>query len=284
MVWRLLGVQPSRWHPAIYRLSVWQKRAFRALRWRLDGHTYASEKSADRLEHRVFKHTSKLIRRSAGADLALQLGKVENLRVAIPAIDGMLLRPGETFSFCKTVGRPDRARGFVEGMELSRGTARPGVGGGLCQISNLLHWLVLHSPLTLIERHHHSFDAFPDEGRVLPFGSGATVFFNYRDLRFRNDTTATFQLRLWLTHKLLEGELRSTTRPSVSYRVYEVNPRFLRRGARLLRSNEIWREVRAKGCHSPALKNERLYSNLAEVKYTPGPGTIIEDQPRAPGH
>jgi len=112
---------------------------------------------------------------------------VQNLKAAVPLLTGLLVRPGETFSFCKTIGQPTRARGFTDGMELSHGVARAGVGGGLCQLSNLLHWLVLHSPLTVVERHHHSFDPFPDDGRVLPFGSGATVFFNYRDFRFRND-------------------------------------------------------------------------------------------------
>ena len=267
MLWRPFGVLPSRLHPAIYRLSVWQKRAVRAASWRLDGHCYAQARQAAPLASRVFKHTSKLIRQAPGVDLALQHGKVRNLEVALPCVDGLLLRPGETFSFCRAVGQPTRARGFVDGMELSRGEARAGVGGGLCQLSNLLHWLVLHSPLTVVERHHHSFDPFPDDGRVLPFGSGATVFFNYRDLRFRNDTGLTFQLRVWRTDKLLEGELRADARVLTSYRVVERRHRFVRRGAKVFRANELWREVRAKDHGAPLLREEFLLSNFAEVRY-----------------
>ena len=79
-------------------------------------------------------------------------------------------------------------------MQLSQGKVTVGVGGGLCPLANLIHWMGLHSPLQLTERHHHSFDPFPDEGRVLPFGSGASLFYNYVDLRFRNPTDQTLQL------------------------------------------------------------------------------------------
>ncbi len=44
--------------------------------------------------------------------------------------------------------------------------------GGICQLSNLIHWMVLHSPLQVVERANHSFDPFPDEGRVLPLVLG----------------------------------------------------------------------------------------------------------------
>ncbi|MFJ8513275.1 VanW family protein [Lysinibacillus xylanilyticus] len=49
---------------------------------------------------------------------------------------------------------------------------KTGVGGGICQLANLLYWMALHTPLIVTERHHHSFDPFPDSGRTLPFGSG----------------------------------------------------------------------------------------------------------------
>ncbi|WP_368659100.1 VanW family protein [Budvicia aquatica] len=64
--------------------------------------------------------------------------------------------------------KPSRERGFVEGMELSFGEARSGIGGGICQLSNLIHWMAMHSPLVVIERANHSFDPFPDEGGCCP--------------------------------------------------------------------------------------------------------------------
>lgn len=266
----LFGTQPARWHPTLYRLSVWQKRTWRQLQWRFGSERYASNRSAEPLAARIYKHSSKLIRTGcSGPDLELQLGKVQNLKAAIPHLTGLVIAPGETFSFCKTVGLPTRERGFTDGVELSQGVARAGVGGGLCQLSNLLHWLVLHSPLTVVERHHHSFDPFPDRGRVLPFGSGATVFWNYRDLRVRNDTRQPIQLRIWMTDKLVEGELRTPRPLELSYRVFEKAHRFIEQGGRSFRANEIWREVRRKTNDAPVVRLEKLFSNFAEVKYQP---------------
>jgi vancomycin resistance protein VanW len=127
-------------------------------------------------------------------------------------------------------------------MELSFGEAKAGIGGGLCQISNLIHWLVLHSPLTVTERHHHSFDPFPDEGRVLPFGSGATIFYNYLDYQFTNNTKDTYQLNLWFSEKCLEGELRIDKELEIAYHVIEKEHKFLRKDNVYYRKNEIWRE------------------------------------------
>jgi vancomycin resistance protein VanW len=69
--------------------------------------------------------------------------------------------------------------------------------------------MTLHTPLTVVERWRHNYDVFPDADRTQPFGSGATVFFNYIDLQVRNDTNQTFYLRLWLTDTHLCGEWRS---------------------------------------------------------------------------
>lgn len=92
------------------------------------------------------------------SDLALQHNKVINLKLAVAAIDGLIIAPGEHFSFCCLVGRPTRKRGYVEGMELSFGEARRGIGGGICQLSNLIHRMAIHSPLFVVERSNHSFD------------------------------------------------------------------------------------------------------------------------------
>ncbi|WP_315823619.1 VanW family protein [Paraflavitalea speifideaquila] len=147
--------------------------------------------------------------------------------------------------------------------------ARAGIGGGICQISNLIHWLVIHSPLTVIERYHHSFDPFPDDGRVLPFGSGATVFYNYRDYQFRNDTTHTFQINLWFSEKCLEGELRIDQELDYAYHVFEKEHQFLKIDNQFFRKNEIWREKILKFESGKVVDTELLTKNFARVTYTP---------------
>lgn len=135
-------------------------------------------------------------------------------------------------------------------------------------MASLLHWLVLHSPLTVTERSTHSFDPFPDQQRSLPFGTGCAVFYNYVDFAVRNDTRATFQFKVWMTETDLWGELRSDREIAETYKVYEKHHRFLRRDGVFYRSNEIWRRVieRRTGRHR---RDEWIKSNFVRVMYTP---------------
>ncbi|MCK9911052.1 VanW family protein, partial [Microbacteriaceae bacterium K1510] len=89
-----------------------------------------------------------------------------------------------------------------------------GVGGGLCQLSNLIYWMTLHTPLTVTERYRHSYDVFPDAERTLPFGSGATCYYNYLDLQISNLTEQPFQLQIALTESHLAGEWRANLPPT----------------------------------------------------------------------
>ncbi|VVQ05576.1 VanW family protein [Pseudomonas fluorescens] len=258
----------SLYHPALYWLRVWQKRLFRQIAWHCSSKRYARPVAmAERLPFRYLKHTSKLIRKLGDSDLALQHNKVINLKLAVAAIDGVIIAPGEHFSFCRLVGRPTLKRGYVEGMELSFGEARRGVGGGICQLSNLIHWMAIHSPLVVVERSNHSFDPFPDEGRVLPFGSGAAIFYNYVDLVLHNPTDRSFQLKLNVGETQLEGELLCDRVREYRYHVFQEAHRFVREGARVYRENEIWREVREKGQVGELVERVRLYRNRVVVKY-----------------
>lgn len=249
----------------------------RCIQWYTDDKKYARIKNATPLTCRIKKHQSVLIKKLGHNNEQLQINKVTNLKIAARQITGVLIRPGETFSFCKLVGFPSKQKGYLKGMELSFGEARAGTGGGICQVSNLLHWLVIHSPLTVTERYHHSFDPFPDDGRVLPFGSGATVFYNYRDFQFRNDTPYTFQINLWFTQKCLEGELRINQELDFAYHVEEREHQFLKIGTTFYRKNEIWRHKIDKWQSGKILATELITKNFARVTYVPASFTEVKE-------
>lgn len=253
-------------HPIIYKTRIWQKRAFRRFSDLAKMHRFASDVETQNLPFSCKKHQSLLRRRLGNSDPQLQENKVENIKIAYPTIDGILIKPGQTFSFWRQLGEATAEKGYCEGMQLSRGEVVRGVGGGLCQLANLLYWMSLHTPLEVAERHHHSFDPFPDEHRVLPFGSGAGVFYNYIDLRFYNPTDITFQIRLWLTDEHLKGAIYSNRETPHSYHVFERKHRFISENGKNFRENEIWRELidRRTG-HRVA--EEMLVKNHAEVKY-----------------
>ena len=111
-------------------------------------------------------------------------------------------------------------------MLLRNGQVVPGVGGGLCQCSNLLYWMTLHTPLTITERHRHGYDVFPDADRTQPFGSGATCFYNYLDLMIRNDTPHVWRLSLRVMDAELEGAWQCSAPQAFRYEVYEKKHRF----------------------------------------------------------
>ncbi|PUV26078.1 VanW family protein [Sphingobacterium athyrii] len=259
----------SQRHPLLYLLAVWARRTQRKAIWLLDNKKYTKTKSTTVLQYRIKKHQSVLLKKLGENNMQLQINKVTNLKIAAKQINGILIRPGETFSFCKLIGQPTQKKGYLPGMELSFGEARAGIGGGICQISNLIHWLVIHSPLTVTERYHHSFDPFPDDGRVLPFGSGATVFYNYRDYQFTNNTAYTFQINLWFTEKCLEGDLRIDQELDFAYHVIEKEHQFLKIGDQFYRKNEIWREKFLKFQGGKVVDTELLTKNFARVTYTP---------------
>lgn len=246
--------------------------------WYFGKKTYTSLQQEEKLPFRVKKHQSKLLRKLGESDMVLQYNKIKNLEIVVQKINGTIIRPGETFSFCKTVGLPTKRKGYKLGMELSFGKARPGIGGGICQSSNLMHWLALHTPLTISERHHHSFDPFPDDGRVLPFASGATVFYNYIDFQLTNNTQWTFQINLWLTEKLLEGEIRIDQELDFNYHVLEKNHKFIKRGEEYFRTNEIWRTKNAKFRSGALLAEEFMFKNFGKVKYVPDDYVVEESE------
>lgn len=251
-------------HPIFFHSRIQQKRIFRRLSDL--GKKFAAVRSSDDLPFTVKRHQSLLRRKLGNSDPQLQENKVVNLGIACPTIDGIMIRPGEIFSFWHRVGRTTAEKGYVEGMQLSRGEVVRGVGGGLCQLANLLYWMTLHTPMQVIERHHHSFDAFPDEGRTLPFGSGAGVFYNYIDLRFFNPTEFTFQFRLKITDGHLKGAVFASEMIPNSYHIFEKNHAFVPVGERIFRENEIWRETIDRRTGN-IVSEELLVRNRSEVKY-----------------
>lgn len=253
-------------HPFIYNTRIWQKRLARRVLDKKRRIRFASERGRNDFPVTCKKHQSLLRRKLGNSDPQLQENKVINLSIAAPNIDGILIRPGETFSFWHCIGETTAEKGYVEGMQLSKGEVVRGVGGGLCQLANLLYWMALHTDLIVTERHHHSFDPFPDDNRVLPFGSGAGVFFNYIDLRFFNPTQNTFQIKVWLTDDHLKGSILAQDETQFAYHIVEKEQKFVQKAGRNYRQNEIWREVIDRRTGNK-IREELTARNFAEVKY-----------------
>jgi len=192
----------------------------------------------------VYKHKSLIRRKLGDVDMQLQENKAVNLAKAAPRVRGIVIRPGEVFSFWKLVGSCTKNKGYKAGLTISKGSASSDIGGGMCQFTNLIHWLVLHSPLNIIEHHHHDgVDMFPDYGRVVPFGCGTSIMYNYLDYRFVNNTDITFQIITYTTATHLCGELRASTSLVHSYHVLEEDAHFTKIDDTYYRKNKIIKQV-----------------------------------------
>lgn len=253
--------------PTAYRISVEKGIALRNIRDTL-AHTAMAETRLDApLPVVLYRHSSLIRRRLGNVDMRLQENKAVNLSLAAPLVTDVVIRPGETFSFWHLVGRPTARRGFQEGLTISTGRTSSGVGGGMCQFTNLIHWMVLHSPLTITEHHHHDgMDLFPDYGRQIPFGTGTSIVYNYLDYRFVNRTPASFQLRTWVDGEYLRGELRCDRPLPVRWHIHAEGDGFVREKGVVYRVGRIWREkVDAKT--GVLLERTLLRENHARVLY-----------------
>ena len=238
----------------------------RRLSWLLHAGRFARQQVPP-LPFLQFAHHTPLLRKLKDVDMKYQYNKIINLRLATKKLNGVVVRPGETLSYWRLIGKPTRRAGYVDGMILRGGRVCSGVGGGLCQLSNLIFWMTLHTPLTVTERHRHGYDVFPDANRTQPFGSGATCFYPHGDLMIQNNTEEAFQLVVWVGEEYLYGEWRAMSPPTVEYRIVERAHRMkLEPWGGYSRHNELWRETTADG---QLVCEELVVHNDAIMMYAP---------------
>lgn len=210
------------------------------------------------------------LRREPVHDERLQRGKERNVAIAARALDGVLVRPGLRCSYQHLVGRPSRLRGFVPGLELHGEEPGAGIGGGCCQVSNLLYLLCLLGGMRVVERHRHALDLFPDSARTVPFGCGATVFYGTADLRFDNPIDQPVLLRMGLEEGHLVGRLFCAADPGFRVEIQERDHRFFREGEHWMRENRIIRRILDP--RGGLILEQQVAHNLARTCYEPPGG------------
>lgn len=253
--------------PLTYEISVKKNIWQRNLQDFIQPEKLAQTKSDARLPVSVYKHTSLIRRKLGNTDLTLQENKASNLRLAAPNVSNILIKPNETFSFWHLVGKCSASKGYKDGVTIFNDAVRPGLGGGLCQFTNLIHWIILHSPLEITEHHHHDgLDLFPDYGRKIPFGTGTSIVYNYLDYRFKNNTKNTYQLIISVSETHLNGELRSDNEQVYSYHIRAENEHFSKENGHVFRNGQIFRKCIDKRTGN-LLEKKLIKENHARVLY-----------------
>lgn len=118
--------------------------------------------------------------------------RTTNLKIASKAIDGTVLKPGETFSFNKVVGKRTAAKGYKEAHVFTGPSSMTeGIGGGVCQVASTIFNTVLLSNLKVVERHQHS-----QRVSYVPLGRDAAIYWGSEDFKFKNNTDKPIMIRM----------------------------------------------------------------------------------------
>ncbi len=253
--------------PLTYKLSTKKQILLRRIKNLYQRNSFASMIEKYRLPFIIYRHNSLIRRKLGDVNLLLQENKAINLGIAAPKISGIVIKPNEVFSFWGLVSRCGEKDGYKEGLIIANGVPSSGIGGGLCQLTNLIHWMVLHSPLTIIEHHHHDgVDLFPDYNRQVPFGVGTSICYTYLDYRFKNNTDHTYQLITYVDNEYLRGELLCDKEQKISYHITAQNEYFHKKNEFFYRHNEIYRKQidRVTG---NCVEDKLVMENNAKVMY-----------------
>jgi len=132
--------------------------------------------------------------------------RIHNIGVGMQLLNGLLIAPGEEFSFNKNIGQINAANGFVEGAAIIQNRTQQEFGGGICQDSTTMFRAAFWAGLPITERWGHSFYiSWYDKYALGPRGNGpgldATIFTGGPDLKFINDTGAWLLIQAWSNPK-----------------------------------------------------------------------------------
>jgi vancomycin resistance protein YoaR len=117
-------------------------------------------------------------------------GRAYNISVAAKALDGILVAPGEIFSFNQVVGPRSSESGYKNAKIIINNEFVDGIGGGVCQVSSTLYNAVLLANMGIVERSNHSLPV-----SYVPYGRDATVAYNLIDFCFKNTSPKSIYIK-----------------------------------------------------------------------------------------
>ena len=253
-------------NPLFWQISTYKGILTRNTKDIFSKEEFAKSKEDEKLPNIVYEYSSTMIKKGKGIDPETQINKAVNIRLASSKINGIIIKPGETFSFWRTVGTVNKRKGYKEGRVIRQNKLIKGTGGGLCNLANTINNLILHSPLEITEFHKHSDALASDIGHRVPMANGTSVSYNYIDYRFKNNTDQNVQILLWCDDEKLYGELRSEQEFPCRYELVEENHHFKKEDDKYYRVSKIYRNTIEKESED-IIDKELIWDNHSLVMF-----------------
>lgn len=251
--------------PFLLPLRKWQRKKVFYFKMRLDQYRYAKKKSKDLLPNLVYEVSIPMLNTKSGFDMKYQFNKVHNLKLAADTIDGIMIEPEETFSFWQLVRWADRYIKYKDGLNVIDGKTVASYGGGLCMLSDMLFWMFLHTPLTIIERHGHAALSFPSTTEDLPKGTDATVNEGWLDLKVCNETGNTFQIAISFDDDTMCGRILAQNAINIEYSVFNSLVTYGKQDGKIYQTASVCRTETDKNSNEKTVR--KLYVNQCRIDY-----------------
>jgi len=132
--------------------------------------------------------------------------RVHNIKVAIERFNGILIKPGEEFSFVKTLGDVDADHGYLPELVIKQGVTEPEFGGGICQVSTTTFRAAIYSGLKITARRNHAYPV----SYYNPQGMDSTVYIPQPDLKFINNTSGYILIQTKIVGTILTFDFYGT--------------------------------------------------------------------------
>ena len=196
--------------------------------------------------------------------------RIFNINVAVKRFQGVIIKPGEEFSFVKILGEVDGEHGYLPELVIKKDKTEPEFGGGICQVSTTVFRAAIYSGLKITSRRNHAYPV----SYYNPQGMDATIYIPYPDLRFINNTPG---------HILIQSEINGT---ELTFRFYgtdddrEINingPRIIERGDDGSMKATFSQEVIAKD--GIILIDDIFNSSYDSPANYPHPGDVLTEKP-----
>lgn len=258
--------------PFLLPLRVKQRKLFFYLKMRFDRNRYSKIIQNERLPYEVFYASFSMINEESGHDIQYQYNKVHNLKLAAATMNGLLIKPSETFSFWMRARFADKKIPYKDGLTLVYGKVIGQYGGGLCQLSDLIYWMFLHTPLEIVERHPHTIRSFPASG--IPQGAEATISEGWLDLKAKNRTSRLYQLVFEFTEDSINGFILSDSPAECRFEVEARDVVYIRRKDSMFEQANVYRKY-LDAETGTVVSEDFLYTDRCEIGFNPPEGAEI---------